>query len=533
MNNLKHIGKVSTLLLTFFAGPLLAQQPAIQYFRPYDQRGVNVFEINKHKDTVAYDGFKLRIGAGFTQGFQKFTHSNSARVVLADGATTWIEDDNGNFINRVTGVAAPGTFAPDPNVYGAWVYTPDPIGAPNTQRVLTNSNQLYEMSAGFPLAQANLYFDVQLADGVRLHLANYMASHHHNEFWVKGGYLQVDKVSFLNSAFMDKLWTNLSLRVGHMEINYGDAHFRRSDGGHTLWNPFIENNIMDAFTTEIGWELYWYKNDLMLMMGYTDGEIQGNVTKPNERDPNLYWKAAYDKNVNEDLRVRLSGTFLTTKSSIRNTLYGGDRTGSNYQFVMDNNAATVTTAFTSGRFNPGITDNITSWVINPFIKFKGLELFGTYEVATGNSPVENGELQYSDPTNNDGTLKPVFDKLDKRKATQSAVDLLYRFGKKEQFFVGVKYNSVDAEIALGQATNTASYIYQGDRVDVTIKRTAFAGGWFITKNVLLKGEYVNQKYTGFPEFFDNRSTSAAGFKDTSMFANGEFKGFVIQGVVTF
>lgn len=533
MNNTKHIRMVSMLMLTFFAGALMAQQPAIQYMRPYDQRGVNVFEINKHKDTVQYDGFKLRIGAGFTQGFQKFTHTNSARVVLADGTTTWIEDDNGNFINRVTGAAAPGNFAPDPNVYGAWVYTPDPIGAPNTQRVLSNANQLYEMSAGFPLAQANLYFDVQLADGVRLHLANYMASHHHNEFWVKGGYLQVDKVSFLNSAFMDKLWTNLSLRVGHMEINYGDAHYRRSDGGHTLWNPFIENNIMDAFTTEIGWELYWYKKDLMLMMGYTDGEIQGNVTKPNDRDPNFYWKAAYDKNINDDLLVRLSGTFLTTKSSIRNTLYGGDRTGSNYQFVMDNNAATVTTAFTSGRFNPGITDNITSWVINPFIKFKGLEVFGTYEVVNGNSPVENGELQYSDPTNNDGTLKPVFDKLDKRQATQTAVDLLYRFGKKEQFFIGVKYNAVDAEIALGQATNTASYIYQGDRFDVTIKRTAFAGGWFITKNVLLKGEYVNQKYTGFPEFFDNRSTSATGFKDTSMFAKGEFKGFVIQGVVTF
>jgi hypothetical protein len=41
----------------------------MQYFRYYDQRGVNVFETTK-VDTVAYDGLKLRIGAGFTQGFK-------------------------------------------------------------------------------------------------------------------------------------------------------------------------------------------------------------------------------------------------------------------------------------------------------------------------------------------------------------------------------------------------------------------------------------------------------------------------------
>ena len=47
-----------------------------------------------------------------------------------------------------------------------------------------------------------------------------------------------------------------TLRVGHLEINYGDAHFRRSDNGNALYNPFVGNYIMDAFTTEIGGEVY-------------------------------------------------------------------------------------------------------------------------------------------------------------------------------------------------------------------------------------------------------------------------------------
>ena len=50
-----------------------------------------------------------------------------------------------------------------------------------------------------------------------------MASHHHYETWVKGGYVQVDKVGFLKSEWLDKVWKNLTLKAGHMEINYGDA----------------------------------------------------------------------------------------------------------------------------------------------------------------------------------------------------------------------------------------------------------------------------------------------------------------------
>src|SRR5213075_353404 len=41
----------------------------IQHLRPSDQRGLNVFEPPKN-DPVAYAGFKLDLGAAFTQQFQ-------------------------------------------------------------------------------------------------------------------------------------------------------------------------------------------------------------------------------------------------------------------------------------------------------------------------------------------------------------------------------------------------------------------------------------------------------------------------------
>ncbi|MCZ8353633.1 MAG: hypothetical protein O9340_02785 [Cyclobacteriaceae bacterium] len=511
---------LATLSLLFVAGFAYAQ-PAIQYFRHYDQRGINVFETTKN-DTVAYEGFKFRIGAGFTQGYQNLSHSNKAKAILADGNVTYIEKTPGSntFVNRATGADITGTFGKDPNRYGAYIYTPTAGAA----KSLNNSNAVYELDNGFPLAQANLNFDVQLADGVRLNLVSYMSSHHHNEFWVKGGFFQIDKVSFLNSAFFDKLWKNLTLKVGHMEINYGDAHYRRSDGGHALQNPFMENNIMDEFTTEIGGELYWQKSGFIAMLGMTDGEIQGNVTKPNDRKPSLYGKFGFDKQINDDLRVRLTGSFYRTKSSVSNTLFGGDRTGSNYQYVMEPTTATLTGNSFSGRFNPGFRDNLTTFMINPFVKFGGFELFGTFEQAKGNTSVENGEIQYSVAQTDTNGDPVVFRKLDDRKANQTAVDVLYRFGKYENFYVGAKYNTVDATIVSGQASNAAGTfagngINQGVRTDVKIDRTAFAAGWFITKNVLFKAEYVIQNYKDYPE--------------DHIMHKGKFDGWLVQGIIGF
>jgi hypothetical protein len=444
------------MLSTVLNFAAFAQRSPIQNFRHYDKRGINVFEPAK-EDTIVFDGLALRLGGNFTQGFQNLTHKNSSGVPL------------------------------------------------------------YNMGAGFPLAQANMNIDVQIVDGVRLNLVTYMASHHHNETWVKGGYFQIDKVGFMKIELLDKIWKNLTLKIGHMEINYGDAHFRRSDGGNTFWNPFLENNIMDAFTTEIGAELYWRKKGVITMFGITNGEIQGSVATPGQRSPSIYGKLGYEKTFAERKHVRLTGSVLTKKSSINGTLFRGDRTGSNYQFVMEPAAATLTANAFSGRLSPVFTDNVTTFAINPFVKYLGFELFGTFEFAKGNSPVENGDIQYT-PAAGDAT---VFQKLDDRKFNQTAVDVLYRFGNSEQFYVGAKYNTVSGTQVFGQGTTTttAGGIRQGTRQDVSINRMSYGAGWFITPNILVKGEYVTQEYKDYPT--------------GDILNGGKFNGFVIQGSIAF
>src|SRR5262249_41155012 len=143
----------------------------IDRLRPHDARGLNVFEAPKEQ-SVPYTGFQIQWGAAFTQQFQDLHHSNAA--------------------------------------------TPNLVGTPPG-----DVNQLIDIGPGFNNAEANLYLDAQLARGIRVALTSYLSSRHHNETWVKDGYLLVDGSPYEN-AMLDKLMEHLTLRLGHFEINYGD-----------------------------------------------------------------------------------------------------------------------------------------------------------------------------------------------------------------------------------------------------------------------------------------------------------------------
>ena len=429
--------KCAAIALLLSPLAMQGQQAKIQNWRPYDQSGINVFESPKDSAT-SFDGLKVRIGAGFTQQFQSLKHSNTA-------------------------------------------------GSP----------ALYpRLKSGFNLAQANLNIDVQLADGIALNLVTYLSARHHNEAWVKGGYIQFDKVPFKGKVW-DDIMKVVTLKIGHMELNYGDQHFRRSDGGQTLYNPFIENYIMDAFATEIGAEVILRKNGFTGVVSATNGLINGGVQAPLEpgsttetykRNPSLIGKLAYDNQFTENVRMRVSGSVYHNSSAGRSTLYAGDRTGSNYFFAMEAANATAKDNFTSGRVAPNFTNQVTALQFNALLKAYGFELFGTYENAQGR------------------TINEKVAGTPKRKVNQIAIDGIYRIGAKENLFLGVRYNQVKGELV--NATT-----------EQTVDRVAFGAGWFLTKNILMKGEYVNQNYKGYATGHINNG--------------GNFKGVVIQAVVGF
>jgi hypothetical protein len=422
------------------SGTTLSVVPAIeiQYLRANDQRGINVFESRKD-DKVPYEGFKLSFGAAFTQQFQGLSHENTAAPRMVAGTA----------------------------------------GAP-----ATNANALVQIGHGFNNAVANLYVNAQLAKGIRVAMTSYLSSRHHNETWVKDGYLQIDD-SPLDFAPLNTLMRYTTVKAGHFEINYGDAHFRRTDNGNSMYNPLVGNYIMDAFTTQVGGEVYLKGRGALdgafVMGGMTNGEVRGIVQNAQRRSPAYLTKVGFDRQVSKDLRVRLTGSSFAQAKSANQTLYSGDRAGSRYYSVLENNTDEKA-AFTSGAINPGFNE-MHAAVINPFLKYRGLELFGNFERARGKQATETTRREF----------------------TQTVVEGTYRI-LNDRLYASARYNTVS-----GRPSGFAN--------DVSIDRTQFGGGWFINQLILLKAEWVNQQYNDFPSS-DIRN-------------GGRFKGFVVEGGVAF
>ena len=415
---------LSVLLFSLFlveASANAQQTRDLQYFRSPDKTGLNVFETSKETD-VEYDGFRIRIGGANTLQFQ----------------------------------------------------------------ALKNDAAGPELEPNFNLATSNLDIDVQLHRGLRMHLRTYLSSRNHTEAWVKGGYLQVDRLDFIQDGFMDNLMDKVTIKVGHMTLNYGDAHFRRSDNGQALYNPFVGNYIMDSFTNEVGGEVYYKDGGFLAMLGLSNSKTNQSTVKGNiSTKPSLFGKLGYDTQVNPDLRVRLTGSFYRNPGSEAVRLYGGDLAGARYYNVEG-------TGTTTGRFNPDfsvsafapggpIGGEATSFMINPFVKFQGLEFFGMFERTSGQRATET----------------------DSRSFNQWGAELLYRFGANESFYLGGRYNLVEGELANGN--------------EIEITRYNIGGGWFLTNNVLTKVEYVNQSRDGF----------------TGPLEGAGFSGFMVEAVISF
>lgn len=403
----------------------------IQHLRPVDRRGINMFEPPKN-DGVPYEGFKMKFGAAFTQQFQSLDHENSASPAVTNNV---------------------------------------------------DANMLKPIGSGFNNAVANLYLDAQLAPGIRVAMTSYLSARHHQETWVKDGYLLVDD-SPIDVAPLKKMMEFVTLRIGHFELNYGDAHFRRTDNGNALYNPFVGNLILDAFTTEIGAEVYGRYNGFIAMAGATGGEIRGRVDVPEKRRTAYLGKLGYDKQVMDDLRIRVTGSTYYAERSNSNTLYTGDRAGSRYYFVMENTAATETAQAWSGIIRPGFANEVRAYMFNPFLKWKGLEYFGTIESAKGRASSEAAPREWS----------------------QHSGEFVYRFLTDEKLYAGARFNT-----AKGNLANVAD--------EVTVERVQVGGGWFLTPSVLLKAEYVQQKYKDFPA--------------TDIRRGGKFNGLVLEGVIAF
>jgi len=449
-----------------FSGSMMAQQVSFGHIQnriSRDKNGINVFDVKK--DSVEYKGLSIDLGAAFNMDYQAINSFNDQPV-------------NFPAPSKITGY-----------------------------RLMNNENN-------FVLPAADMTLGAQLFDGVRVNLDIYLASRHHNETYARGGYLQIDKLDFIKKDFLADVMKYATIKIGQMENNFGDAHFRSSDNGATLRNAFVGNNIMNAFTTDMGIEVYYNRNGWVSMLGATNGNLNQGIQEvaypagPNANtvvSPTILAKFGYDKQLDKDLRVRLTGSYYHNANLGNSNLYSSSRSGFGFWGVLNNNtyknngvdvAGNYNAKATpEGTFNPNFKNWATSYMINPFVKYKGLEFFGTVELASG------GDKAGVD---------------DKRTANQYAADLVYRFGKSDQFYIAGKYNTVSGKLS------------NADAQKVTVDRFESSIGWFMTKNIVAKLDYVSQNYRDYSQFVGNPATGNA-----NNFYGGNFKGLVFEAAISF
>ncbi|HTB26147.1 MAG TPA: hypothetical protein VK711_12310, partial [Puia sp.] len=155
-------------LLSIASLEVSAQKNTMQFFRPYDERGLHMFETTK-ADTIPFKKLRVQVGGSFEQTFQTLRDVNTA----------------------------------------------EPLFLPPYKG---NVNSLIPLSNGFNLAMANLSIDAQLSDGIRVNLTVYLSSRHHEDTWVKGGYIQFDKLLFLHNDVVDNIMKSVTIKIGQFDV---------------------------------------------------------------------------------------------------------------------------------------------------------------------------------------------------------------------------------------------------------------------------------------------------------------------------
>jgi hypothetical protein len=384
------------------------------------------------------------------------------------------------------------------------------------------------------LPAANLNLNADLAPGIKVNLTTYLASRHHTNTYVQGGYLLIDQLPFLKTKLTDNIMKYLTIKVGMMELNYGDAHFRRSDNARVLNNPFVGNYILDGFAISPAAEFYVRPlgsiNGLLLMGGVTNCVTNPNVggyiaagtsnyTYPSTSYPKTYkpfnldqmlgyyFKVAYDKEINKNIRIRPAISGFICNNSPGGALYNSDRGGSPYEEVMNkqslnSSAYDATSNVTNGYFGPGNYSKVHSYMGNLFVRLYNFELFGTYEIAQGKTGLAATYNVVPFTFNN------------------TSIEGLYYFGKHQQFDIGARYTKVHKNAVDGYGFNTVTNKFNIAPIGaMQTERVQAVLGWKLTDNIVTKFEYCKQTYSNYL----NYGTNGTAF----------FEGLIIEAAISF
>ena len=336
------------------------------------------------------------------------------------------------------------------------------------QDVNINGNEGTDLEPSFQTAWGNLSFMAEVNGGDLVVFADlYLSSRPHpSTTYGNEGYMLFRRIpgeSGVADWLNDTVFKHVNVKAGHFEIDYGDAHYRRSDNAWVSRNLLVGNYLVDPDVEEIGIEVFSKPHwPVKWLAGVTSGTTTENVN-PGRGLASVHGKVWIDPT--DDLRISASAYYVdhsdnppSGPGSTSGRLFSSRRSGGPYAGVWGGGNS-------PGELTIGADELVTA--------FQG-------DITYTPGPWEfYGNVGWVEDANPNGSLagKPT------ERWFYGAAEGAYFFNPRT--YVAGRYSFARASDVKGEAS------------DGMIHRGQIGGGYWLTRNTLVKAEYVHQFAQGF------------------------------------
>ena len=332
----------------------------------------------------------------------------------------------------------------------------------------SKGNALAKVSPGFQNAFGDLGFIAKFGKNEEIEVVfdMYLSSRNHpSQTYGNEGYIILRGVpeNLQSLKFLEPVLKRVDLKAGHMLVDFGDAAGHRTNNAIAQKNPLVGNFVIDPNIVSIGMQA---SSKPGTRFGWLVGASNGTTTED--------WNVGRGFALNGKLifypveSLRTSVSYIATDQSDNPTkagggsqmqMFTGNRSGERYAGVMGGGQAPGNVFPQAGEKFSAAQFDVT------FNNGSPLELYGHY-----------GITQDKD-INGSAAGEPE---------------------EKWNYFAGdVVYRITPALYAAARYSNASTSMLGGVESDGKVDRIQVGGGLWLSKNLLVKLEYVNQKYDGF------------------------------------
>jgi hypothetical protein len=327
---------------------------------------------------------------------------------------------------------------------------------------------LAKVSPGFQNAFGDLGFIAKFGRNQEIEVVfdMYLSSRNHpSQTYGNEGYIVLRGVpeNLESLKFLEPILEKVDIKAGHMLVDFGDASGHRTNNAIAQKNPLVGNFVIDPNIVSIGMQASSKPNG---RYGWLVGVSNGTTTE----DWNVGRGFAYNgKLIFYPVKsLRTSVSYIGTDQSDNPTkaaggssmqMFTGNRSGERYAGILGGGQA-------PGNVFPQAGEKFSAAQVDvTFDNGSPLELYGHYGITQ------------------DKDINGTAAGTPEEKWTYFAGDVVYRF--------------TPALYAAARYSNASTDMLAGSSSDGRVDRIQVGGGLWLTRNLLVKMEYVHQQYDGF------------------------------------